>query len=299
MATDTGAFSNLLVVGLRKIYFEKHAIIPDEYSQIFNIDSSTKSYEEDLPVSGLGIAVEKPEGESITYVEPVEGDKKRYTNVSYGLGFRVTHEMYADDQYRIMQKMAKGLAQSMKQRVENIAWAVLNNAFSVTYPGADALELCSDVHPLLGGGTHANEPSTDADLALASLQAGVQAFDDVVDDNGFPILIKPTKLVIPSALRFTAAELIGSTLKPYTGDNEINALRDADLKYFVGHYLTDTDAWFLVGEKGVHDLNFFWREKPKFDNDDDFDTGDAKFKSFMRIVAGHTDWRGVYGSQGA
>jgi hypothetical protein len=264
--------------------------------------NSTRAYEEDAEVAGLGKLVSKGEGVSVTYDDPMQStNKQRYTHSAFGLGFRVTEELYADDLYGIIKKMPSSLARSAKQTTEVEAWGVLNNAFNAAKTGLDGVALCSTAHPniKLVGGPYSNRLATDADLSVTSLQAAIEQMEGTTDDRDMNIMLKPKLLVVTPSNKWMARELLNSERKPHTADNEINALMDEELKYFVGHYLTDSDAWFLVTDKADHHLNFFWRKKVAFDNSDDFDSGDAKFKATMRFSTGFSGWRGIIGTPGA
>ena len=299
MTTRTGNFSALLAPGLRKIWFDDFKQYPTEYTQLFNINTSTRNYEDDLEITMLGGSFpQKPEGESIQYVDPKQGNTKRYTHASFGMGFRVTQEMYEDDLYGPMKKMSKGLAKAQANTIELQAAGVLDDAFSgATYTGFDSLSLCDTAHTILfTGGTYANKPSTDVDLSITSLQAAITNIEKTPDSDGVICMLKAKLLIISPDQKFIARELLKSEYKPYTSGNEINALLDEELKYFVGHFHSDTDAWWV--QCNIHDLNFFWRRKPVFDNSDDFDTGDAKFKGTHRSIQGFGNWRGIYGSSG-
>lgn len=291
-----GAFGDLLEPGFREVLFAKFDGYPEEFSKVFNMNTSTKKREHDTKISGLGSMPEKAEGVSIDYDVPIQGYDVYYTHVTYGLGFRVTREMYEDDQYGIMAKMPKALARSARYTIETIAAEVLNGAFD-TAGGGNSEYLCAHNHALLGGGTEQNELSTAADLAVTSLQTAIGNIEETVDERGLLLALKSRRLVIPHQLKFLAREILGSDKKPYTANNEINALLDEDLTYFVYHYLTDPDAWFLLGNE--HDLNFFWRRRLDFGQGNDFDSEDAKYKSTMRFSCGWTDWPGIFGSPGA
>jgi phage major head subunit gpT-like protein len=303
MASRSSGFSNLLKPALHEIFFNKYSQYPEEYSKVFDVLSSSRAYEEDSEVTGLGKLVSKSEGASITYDDPIQGKTKTYTHSSYGLGFRVTHELFEDDQYGIIKRMPAALARSANQTQEVEAWSVFNNAFSTSYTGLDGKPLCSTTHPNVaagaGSGPYSNRLSTDSDLSITSLQSAIEAMETTTDDRDLNLMIKPRLLVVPVQAKWMARELLNSEYKPGTANNEINALADEELKYMVGHYLTDTDAWFLLADKADHYLRFFWREKVKFSSDDDFDSGDAKFKVFMRFAVGYSGWRGVVGTPGA
>lgn len=302
MPSNTGGFSHLLAPGLYETFFAKYSQYPTEYDRVFNIRNSNRAYEEDSEIIGLGQMVSKDEGVGITYDDPKQAAAlKRYTHTAYGLGFRVTHELYKDELYGIINRMPQALSKSAHQTIETQAWNVFNNAFATA--GRDGVALCATNHPNVaidaGSGPYTNRLSTDADLSVTSLQSAIQIMETTTDDRDLNIMLKPRLLVVHPNTKWAARELLQSQLKPYTGDNEINALMDEDLQYMVGHYLTDTDAWFLLTEKSDHYLNFFWREKLSFDNDDDFDTGDAKFKAMMRFSTGFSGWRGIVGTTGA
>lgn len=300
MTTTRDNNPDLIANGLRAILFEKFKDRPEEYRQIFNIHESKKKEEKDSAISGFGIMPIKQEGVGILYDDPIQGYDITYTHVTYGLGFRVTQEMWEDDQYGKIKKMPQALARSARHTIEQTCANIFNNGFVTTYnSGGDAKALFATDHPLSGGGTYGNRPSVAADLSVSSLQAAIQSMEETPDDRGLILAIKPKILVVPPALKWTARELLDSENKPYTGDNEKNAFLDEDLNYFVWHYLTDDDAWFLLSDKDDHELNFFWRRKLDTEHDGDFDTGDLKFKATMRFSVKWTDWRGTYGSPGA
>lgn len=300
MPAQTGAFSSLVAPGLRKVFFHELRDWSEEYSQIATVANSTRNYEDERAIAGLGKFIEKDEGKSLTWDVGIEGGTVRYTHVTYALGFRVSREMWQDDLYGIMRKMSRQLARSAKQTVESQFAELINDAFSgSTYTGHDGKSLCNTGHVLIGGGTYANRPSTDVDLSLAALRAAWERMEDTVDERGFPVMAMPKKLLIGTGNQWLAEEILGSPQKPYTGDNEINVIGRRGLDHMVYHYMVDSDAWLLLADKGTHDLKFFWRMKPKFENDDDFDTKDAKFSGTMRFSFGFTDWRGVDGSSGA
>lgn len=308
MTTTRSLFSNLLAPGLRKIYYDELKERPLEYEAIFNIETSKRKYEDDYQMAGLGTMPQKAEGNAITYDDPLSGNTRRYTHLSWGLGFRITHEAYDDDLYGMLgKKMSSQLAKSARNAQEVHAFSILNGAFAASATASttaaanvfDTYSLCNVAHTRLGGGTQANRSSTDADLSVSSLQAAIDLFEGWTDERGISLVCRPRRLIIPYQTKWIAREILNSTAKPYTANNEINPLMDEDLSFMVSHYLTDSDSWFLIADKGVHSLNFFWREKPRFDNSDDFDTGDAKYKGYQRFIAGVSDWKGVFGSQGA
>jgi len=293
--SSTGAFSSLLAPGLRKIYTEELLDRTTEYDKIAHVITSKRNYEDDLQVALLGTTPTKKQGGPTTFDSPIQGSSVRYTHVSYGLGFRVTQEMYTDDLYEVMNKASKDLAGANAETVETVFWSLFNNVSDATvFAGFDGLALASTAHTLLGGGTYANQPSTDVQISVTGIQAAVESFEKMVNERNRKILAKPWRVLIPVELKWAAREILGSQYKPYTSNNEINSLMDEELSFFVCHYATDTSNWGLLGRK--HDLKFFWRAKPKMDNSDDFSTGDALFKTFFRCVAGFGSWRETYWS---
>lgn len=302
MATTTsGAFSSLMAPGLRKVYFEELKDWPEEYSQIANVLSSERQYEEDLVLGGLGAFMRKGEGEPIQYDTGKQGSKVRYTHISFGLGFRVTREAKDDDLYNVIgTRMAKQLARSARQTVELEFGALMDDTFaaSPTYKGWDAKCLCSASHSSVFGATMTNRPATDVDLGMSSLRAAMENLENTLDERGFPVMKRGALLIVGPSFQWVAKELTQSPNRPYTTDNEINVIKDLGLKYMVYHYGSDDDAWWLVAPKAEQDVKFFWRTRPELKNSDDFDTGDAKFGGYMRFSLGFSEWRGWYGSSG-
>lgn len=309
MAMRTANFSNLLAPGQRKVWFEAFQERPTEYTSIFNIETSSRAYEDDLRVAGLTGVIEKPEGTPTQYVEATQGGTKRYTHLSYGIGYRITQEMYADDLYRVMNRMAKALARATHNAIEVLAFGILNHAFdaapAVKYQGFDGLCLCNTAHTMVGGGGNvANRPAADVAFSATAIRNSILRFEGWTDEVGLPLLMKPKTIILDASNKFNAREILGSGFKPYTANNEINALTDEDLTYQVVHYLSTTSAWFNIAQGGLlggvgHDMNYFWRQKPIHDTGDDFDTGDMKVKVFFRASAGFGYFYGVDGSYAA
>jgi hypothetical protein len=302
MATTTGGFAQLLAPGLFNVLFNAIDAQPNQWMGVMNIDDSQRSYEEDLKVAGTGGMVAKTEGASTTFDDPIQGSKVRYTHSSYGLGFRVTREMFDDDLYGIMNQMARELGRAAAYKIEVDAWSVLNNAFDSSFAGEDTLELCSTVHTRLdGGATIQNEPTNDSDFSLTAYQAALDHFAELLDDRGRPLVVRPSLVIVNPKFKWAAREILQSEYKPFVANNEINALKGEvdENGFLVWRYATDTDSWFVVAAKGVHDLKFFWRTRPETAESDDFMSGDALFKIFARYSKGFSEWRGVYGSKGA
>lgn len=299
MTTLSSNIPDLVMAGINEVIFDKYQSYPEQFSTVFNVAESSKQYEDDVTMSGLGLFPAKPEGSAIIYDDPLKGFSKRYTHVTYALGFRVTHEMMSDDLYGPMRKMGKALGRSARQTVEIQAASVFNNGFTDTAGSPDGKALFADDHPLVGSGTARNELSTPADLSVTSLEQAINDFEDTVDDRGLLIALKPKLLVVPSELKWQAHQLLMSPLLPGSADNDANPLKGEGIDYFVWNYLTDPDAWFLVTDPDDHEVKFFWRERFNVESAEDFDTKDNKVSGFMRFSHGWSDWRGVFGSPGA
>jgi hypothetical protein len=304
MASTTGGFASLLAPGLFDVLFNEIDHQPNQWVPVFNVYDSERQYEEELKVAGLGSMVAKPEGTNTTFDDPIISGKVRYTHASYGLGFRVTREMYDDDLYDIMNEMAAELGRAAAYKVEVDAWSILNNAFSNTFAGIDALALCHTSHTRLDGGTViANRPSTDADFSFTSYQAALDSFNTMLDDRGRPLVLYPSLVVVDPTFQWAVKEVIGSEYKPYTAGNEINPLKLDGVEWLASRYFTTARQWFFMCPpkqevKGGHDMKFFWRTRPETSDADDFQSGDAMFKIFARYSKGFAEFRGVYGTTG-
>lgn len=275
------------------------AINPIEYPQFVHVESMTEPYVTEYKMAFLGLPPQKPEGQAVTYDDPISGTTKRYDPTPYGLGYRATYESLRDDRYSQLKKMSKHLGRSVRQAENVLGAAAYNNAFSTSFVGFNAGEsLCSTSHQLLGGGTYANRPNPDATLSVATLQAASLRLEKTVSERGFNTPLRATKLVIPVDLRYVATEILKTPEMPYTDQNTINSLKAVDnYGYQTWHFLTSTTAWFLINRN--HDIKFMWRDKPMFSSGDDFDTGDSKHKVYFRCVESQfSDWRGIDGSDG-
>ena len=302
MAINTGAIAKALRPGVNTWFGNMYARYPDEHKEIFDSESSSMNFEEDVNVHGFGLGVVKPEGEAVTYDTMQQGFLKRYIHIVYALGFIVTREAIEDNLYmKLAKSNSEALALSMKQVKETVAANVLNRAFNNTYTGADGLELCSTAHLLSKGGTFANELATAADLSEASLEQCLIDIAGFVDDANLKMQVKGRKLVIPRQLEFEASRILHSEYQNDTANNAINALykgRYLPDGFCVNHYLTDTDAFFIKTDC-PHGLRHFVRRSLMIDNDTEFDTDNMKFKASERYSFGWTDPRGIFGSPGA
>ncbi len=273
---------------------------PEEYSKVFNVGNSDKQSEKDSYESGFGTMPEKSEGVAAQYDAIVPGISKVYTAKTYALGYELTEEAVEDNQRTAdtFNKLPQALARSAIETVETTAFNIFNNGFSTT--GFDGKVLFATDHPNLDASSQSNRPTTMADLSVTSLTAGLTAIEKFVDEKSLKRPSKAKMLLIPSDLWNIAEELLGSEYKPYVANNEVNALQQKDLQYMAGHYLTDTDAWFLLSEKVDHKLKFFWRVRlGALKRGTDFDSTNLKHLARMRFSVGYSHWMGTYGSQGA
>lgn len=298
MATQTSQTLNaaLLVPGLKEVFFNKYGQWPEEFRMFLNVDGSKRAFEEKMLVAAFGQTQVKPEGTATAFEDLTDRAPIRLTHVARGLGFRVTREAMDDELYNIINQAPASLARSVRQTKEVIGAAPLNNAFSSSFLGLDGVSLVNDAHPLLGGGTFDNKLT--ADLTPTSVRAALIAAEKYIDDKGFNIMLRMTQMVVPPDLMFKAREILGSQQKPFTSDNELNVLKDVGLQSLVLHFLTSTTAWFLLAAKADHSLQYFERVTPTFEEADDFDTGDAKFKTYHRDISGFWNHFGVIGSDG-
>lgn len=272
----------------------------EEYSKVFNVLSSTKQSEKDSYESGFGMMPEKAEGVAATYDVIYPGISETYTHKTYALGYELTEEAIEDNLRtpETFNKLPTALNRSAIETIEVTAANIYNNGFSTT--GFDGVVLFSTSHPTLDGSTQSNRPTVHADLSVTSLTAGLTAIEKFVDERGLKRPTKAVLLIVAVDNWNVAEELLGSEYKPYVANNEVNALQKKDLQYFVYHYLTDTDAWFLQAEKGNHMLKFFWRVKlGKLRRGTDFDSTNLKHLARMRFSVGYSHYMGTYGTEGA
>ena len=295
MPATRGGFSQLLAPGLYSVIYEDLELHPEEYTQFFNVYSSSKAYEEDQLYAGLAAVPSKPEGEPIKFDEPMQGGSVRYQHAGFGLGFQVTREMCDDDQYGLMKKVSGDFGGSIRQTVESGAAAVLNNSFTSvkTIDGGTFI----GSHNLMGGGTYSNASATNVAFGVTGLQELILIFEKMVNERGLIKRMVPESILIPVDLQFKAQEVLHSSYKPYTGTNEVNSVQGRVAPQ-TDHYLTSTTAWWMLARKSGHTLKAFWRTQPEFDSQDDFATKSAAFSVWFREVFGVTYWHGLAGSPG-
>lgn len=298
---NTGSFAKALWPGVNAWYGKAYNEYPVEYTQLFEKYTSNRAWEEDVGISSFGLAVQKGEGAPITYDSERQAFITRYQHVTFALGFVITREMMEDDQYDVVgQRKAQGLAFSMRQTKEIVGANVYNRAFSSSYTGGDGVAMIATNHPNIAGGTQSNRIATNADLSEASLEQACIDIAGYTNDRGLLIAARPESLIIPRQLIFEAKRILATDGRVGTDLNDLNALKTMGSipKIVTNHYLTDADAWF-IRTNVPHGMKYFERRADSFDMDNDFDTENAKFKATARYSFGWTDWRGVYGSEGA
>jgi hypothetical protein len=302
MAISRAQLLKELLPGLNALFGMEYNRYGEEHKEIFETESSERSFEEETKLSGFSAAPVKNEGSAIAYDNGQEAWTARYTHETIALGFSLTEEAIEDNLYdSLSSRYTKALARAMAYTKQTKAAAVLNNGFSSTYKGGDGVELFSTLHPLVSGGVNSNEPSTPADLNETSLEAAVIQIAGWTDERGLLIAAKPRKLIVPPPLQFVATRLLETELRVGTTDNDVNALKtngSIPEGYRVNHFLTDPDAWFLTTDV-PNGLKHFVRSPMSTSMDGDFDTGNVRYKARERYSFGWSDPLGVFGSPGA
>jgi hypothetical protein len=305
MAISRAQLAKELEPGLNALFGMSYDSYTNEYEEIFAIEDSQRAFEEEVLITGFGGAPTKTEGQSVAFDNANEGYTARYTHDTIALAFALTEEAQEDNLYDSLGKRyVKALAKSMQNTKEVKGADVLNNAFNTSFLGGDGKVLIATDHPLTGGGTLANRASTMADLNETSLEDALIDISTFTDDRGLTISVRATKLVVPPQLVFVADRILNSPQRVGTADNDINAIANTGVLpggYTVNHYLTDTDAFFLltsITEAG-EGLKMFQRTPMETSMEPDFSTGNIRYKARERYSFGFSDFRGVYGSQGA
>lgn len=301
MAMNRALFAKQLEPGLNALFGLEYKQYPQQWKGVFEANTSTKAFEEDVLMEGFGAAVIKPEGKGVSYDSASELWTARYNHDTIALAFLITEEQEEDGLYgSTAKKYVKALARSMVHTKEIIAANILNNGFSSSYTGGDGKELFATDHPT-SNGTQSNELATPADFSETSLEQILINISNMTDDRGIPIAATGRKLIIPTALVFDAERVLKSNLRTGTADNDINANRSMGMLpqgVHVMQRLTDTDAWYV--QTDVPDgLKMFQRRALKKGMEGDFETGNVRYKTSERYSFGWTDWRGIYGSPGA
>jgi hypothetical protein len=302
MAISRAQLLKELLPGLNALFGLEYKKYGEEHKEIFEQETSERSFEEETKLSGFGSAPVKAEGASIAYDNAQEAWTARYTHETIAMGFSITEEAVEDNLYdSLSSRYTKALARAMAYTKQVKAAAILNGAFTGGPTYGDGKVLCATDHPLVSGGVNSNRPTVGADLNETSLEAAVIQIAAWTDERGLLIAARPRKLVIPPALQFVATRLMETELRVGTADNDTNALRVTNSipqGHSVNHYMTDPNAWFLLTDV-PNGLKHFVRTAMQTSMDGDFDTGNARYKARERYSFGVSDPLGIFGSPGA
>ena len=302
MAISRAQLLKELLPGLNALFGLEYATYQEEHKEIYETETSERSFEEETKLSGFSAAPVKNEGSAIAYDNAQEAWTARYTHETIAMGFSITEEAVEDNLYdSLSSRYTKALARGMAYTKQVKGAYVLNNAFTGGPTYGDGVVLCSTAHPLVSGGTNSNTPSTAADLNETSLENAVIQIAAWTDERGLLIAAKPKKLIVPPSLMFVATRLLETELRVSTADNDINAIKNNGSipeGYTVNHFLTDTNAWFLLTDV-PNGLKHFVRTPMSTGMDGDFDTGNVRYKARERYSFGVSDPLGIFGSPGA
>ena len=301
MAISRAQLLKELLPGLNALFGMEYKKYGEEHTEIYETESSERSFEEETKLSGFGAAPVKAEGSAISYDNAQEAWTARYTHETIAMGFSITEEAIEDNlYYSLSARYTKALARAMAYTKQVKAAALLNGAFAGTTYG-DGKVLCTTDHPLVNGGTNSNEPAVPVDLNETSLEAAIIQIAAWTDERGLLIAARPKKLIIPPALQFVATRVLETELRVGTADNDLNAIKSNGAipgGYSVNHYLTDPNAWFLMTDV-PNGLKHFNRAALTTGMDGDFDTGNSRYKARARYSFGCSDPLGIFGSPGS
>jgi hypothetical protein len=302
MAISRAQLLKELLPGLNALFGLEYAKYGEQHKEIYETETSERSFEEEVKLSGFSAAPVKNEGAAIAYDNAQEAFTARYTHETIALGFSITEEAIEDNLYdSLSSRYTKSLARGMAYTKQVKAAAILNTGFTGGPTYGDGVTLFSTAHPLISGGVNSNRPATAADLNETSLENAVIQIAAWTDERGLLIAAKPKKLVVPPALQFVATRLLETELRVGTADNDINAIKNNGSipgGYTVNNFLTDTNAWFLLTDV-PNGLKHFVRSPLANSMDGDFDTGNVRYKARERYSFGVSDPLGVFGSPGA
>lgn len=289
-----------LLPGINALFGLEYKKYENEHEDIYETETSERSFEEEVKLSGFGAAPTKAEGSAISYDNAQESYTARYNHETVAMGFAITEEAMEDNLYdSLSARYTKALARAMAYTKQVKAAALLNSGFT-TFNSGDGVTLFNTSHPTVAGNVNSNRPASNADLNETSLEQAVIDIASYVDERGLLIAARPKKLIIPSALQFVATRLLQTEMRVGTADNDINALKSNGAipgGYGVNHYLTDSDAWFLTTDI-PNGMKHFVRTAMSTSMDGDFDTGNVRYKARERYSFGSSDPLGIYGSPG-
>lgn len=297
----TGSHPKALWPGVEAWWGRKYGEHATEWDKLFEKHTSNKNYEENVQLIGYGVAPVKQQGAGVTYDSEVQGFTTRYTHVAYALGYIVTHEEMQDNLYtEVSMTRAEALARSFRQTKERVGANIYNRAFSSSYTGGDGVALCATNHPNTSGGTYSNKLAVDADLSEAAIEDMVIQIMNATDDRGLLINLMPQSLHVATANHFNAHRILKTPYQLGNANNDLNVVKDLNTipkGIFVNHYLTAPQALFIRTD-APNGMKYYEREGISFTQDNDFDTMNAKAKSYERYSFGWTDPRAVFGSNG-
>jgi hypothetical protein len=301
MAISRAQLLKELLPGLNALFGLEYKKYEDEHAEIYETENSERSFEEEVKLSGFGAAPVKNEGSAISYDNAQESFTARYNHETIAMGFAITEEAMEDNLYdSLSSRYTKALARAMAYTKQVKAAYPLNAGFSA-YQSGDGVSLFNASHPLVSGGTNSNRPTVGVDLNETSLEAAVIQIADWTDERGLLIAARPRKLIVPPDLMFVAQRILATELRPATADNDINALKSMGVipeGFAVNHYLTDTNAWFLMTDV-PNGMKHFVRAPLETSMDGDFDTGNVRYKARERYSFGVSDPLGIWGSPGS
>ncbi|RPJ57083.1 MAG: hypothetical protein EHM12_09570 [Dehalococcoidia bacterium] len=304
MAISRSQLVKELEPGLNALFGMEYNRYENEHREIFSEESSDRAFEDEVMLTGFGAAPTKNAGAGVSHATAQASFTARYSHETVAMAFALTEEAIEDNLYdRLSARYTKALARSMAHTKQVKAASVLNNAFNTSgaYNGGDGVSLCNTAHPTAMGPNFSNTPAVAADLNETSLEQGIIDIAGFLDERGLKVAVQARKLVIPKELQFTAERLMKTTLRTATADNDINAIKSMGMVpegYAVNHFLTDTDAWFLMTD-APNGLKMFNRSPIKTAFEGDFDTGNVRYKARERYSFGWSDPRGIYGSVGS
>lgn len=296
MTTGTGNLPELLWPGISTIWADTYRRYPPLWNRFMILRRSNKAFEKEQGVTGFGLVGQKDDGDSVPYVDMLQGYQREYVNLTYGLGTTITRELMEDEQYNVINNVPKMLAESMRQTEETVSASVFNLGFS-TMLTADGSAFFSSTHPNVRGGTQRNIPAVASDLTQASLEQAYIDIHDWRDDSDLKINLMPEKLLVAPTNRFVAEKILGTKFAVGSADNDINPMA-GQLDLIVNPFLTDPDAWFIITNAKAG-ATFYRRRNAEITRDNEFDTEILKTKTTSRFSVGVTDWRYGYASAGA
>jgi hypothetical protein len=298
MSAIRGNFQDELDPSIRQIFFDRYDEEPQVMPMVFNVGTSSKDIETDSATTGFGKLVQTSELGALDYEDPVKMYKTAYTHLKYTKGFKVSQELVEDDQNNVISKMPRALAKSVVYTTEYWGASVFNNGFSTSYTSyGDGNPLFSTVHERADGGTaQSNASSTGVVLSETNLETGRLALEKILNDKGEIVNFKADTLLIPIDLRKTAQILTESSMRPGTANNDVN-IYDGVFKVIPWRYISSTTAWFLLDQSN-HLVNWFWRVRPEFKSDFNFDADAALYKVRVRFSFGWSDYKAAWGSKG-